>query len=1123
MLPSGSFQKYDLAGKGAYSQQLQHISLVDAHDGTFVGINSGTAITNSPINARNTAIGANTAVTSRTISNSTLVGAYCGERIQNAESITSIGAGSLQFGSNVVGTTVLGYECASELEKSSFDTVVGYKAFGQSRSGSKNVSLGALSGYYAEATNCVFAGESSGKNARNCGDSVFVGSRSGAGAPSSNQNVFVGASSGEFASNSQDNCYVGFSTGRYNNLGSNCVFLGAFAGSNVSNISDTIMIGSQSGGNSANVGDSVIIGKNACSSLVSGNELVVIGAYAAKRMTKGSRDVILGFSAGRYADNVDESIFVGYEAGNASTSDRSVFVGSKTGATAHGNLNVFVGFAAGEAVTNSEQTTCVGSFAGNAITTGNNNTIIGAMAGNGITFESDNTMLGYTCGNSGAENCVFGIDAGSFSTGNQNSIFGKSAGRINGGNQNVFFGFRSGAVVTGGEKNTSIGAFSSSRLRTGNYNTHVGYLSGTAEPSSNTVCVGPETGKGLIGNDHVILGTSAGYGVTASDGCILIGTWSGANTINTIDSSVSIGRKALKEHVGNATPGIGGHMMALGDSACRNSNCDYTTGIGYQAGFNTTASYSSFVGISSGNNSVGSNIICMGATSGTNSNCVSSIFIGIDSGENGIGSNIVCIGTNSGGNIISNNSVFIGPLSGKISLSGENNVGIGVSAMEKSLGASNCIVIGTSSGTFLNAEDSVYLGARCGTSSYGRDNICIGRETGIGAAGNVIAIGYDIVTPPDSQNYTVIGRKLVIGTAVPCSNVLVLGENCVIFGVGRETADSVVVGLSCEMSSLTDSSVFGGNIQIQKNCSGSTFIGQGLSIGNSSNSSVVLGRNIATRSLNSMVLGEDCNVSFVNDAVVIGSNVVMNSITNGLFIGRNVNGTDVSNVVLITNSEGDIVVNATKDEMTLGGNSMSRVVLTSNGIRVRDVRNLCFANTLSADTNVVQLSGVGNTRATDVCGFGLGASTTRYNTTSGGSHKFYANTTLLANIDSSGNFMISGATAQKLTGTTWVTPSDRRIKRSIKVANIEACADVVRTLDLKSYDVFDKTNVLGWVAQEVEPHFPESVTETVKYGYDDLKMLDVDQIHANSYGALKWALQRIDALEKKIEKLTRTS
>jgi hypothetical protein len=56
MQPANKFQDYKFNGKGAYSQQLDHVSLVDGYDDTFVGLNAGTKVILGGSSQQNTAV-----------------------------------------------------------------------------------------------------------------------------------------------------------------------------------------------------------------------------------------------------------------------------------------------------------------------------------------------------------------------------------------------------------------------------------------------------------------------------------------------------------------------------------------------------------------------------------------------------------------------------------------------------------------------------------------------------------------------------------------------------------------------------------------------------------------------------------------------------------------------------------------------------------------------------------------------------------------------------------------------------------------------------------------------------------------------------------------------------------
>ena len=117
---------------------------------------------------------------------------------------------------------------------------------------------------------------------------------------------------------------------------------------------------------------------------------------------------------------------------------------------------------------------------------------------------------------------------------------------------------------------------------------------------------------------------------------------------------------------------------------------------------------------------------------------------------------------------------------------------------------------------------------------------------------------------------------------------------------------------------------------------------------------------------------------------------------------------------------------------------------------------------------------------------------------------------------------LSTGSARKLTTTTWLTGSDSRIKTDIESANLQTCYDVVKSLDLKYFKwnfpaesniVTDDKHSLGFLAQEVREIFPNAVSESNSYGYDDFLSLNTDQILKVMHGALKKTIERKEALQ----------
>ena len=121
-------------------------------------------------------------------------------------------------------------------------------------------------------------------------------------------------------------------------------------------------------------------------------------------------------------------------------------------------------------------------------------------------------------------------------------------------------------------------------------------------------------------------------------------------------------------------------------------------------------------------------------------------------------------------------------------------------------------------------------------------------------------------------------------------------------------------------------------------------------------------------------------------------------------------------------------------------------------------------------------------------------------------------------------------TAAKTGGGSWSSTSDRRLKENIIDADLDTCYDIIQTIPLRRFtwkegiDQFSEhqkdKNVLGWIAQEVEEVMPKSI-EIIdeKYGIQDLKFLNPDQIYATMYGALQKAIQKIEHLESELKKI----
>jgi hypothetical protein len=112
--------------------------------------------------------------------------------------------------------------------------------------------------------------------------------------------------------------------------------------------------------------------------------------------------------------------------------------------------------------------------------------------------------------------------------------------------------------------------------------------------------------------------------------------------------------------------------------------------------------------------------------------------------------------------------------------------------------------------------------------------------------------------------------------------------------------------------------------------------------------------------------------------------------------------------------------------------------------------------------------------------------------------------------------------ARKLTTSTWLTGSDRRIKTDIVSANLAMCYETVKAINLKYFKWTIPTNdhhSLGFIAQEVREVFPNAVSESDSFGYPDFLSLNTDQIHKAMYGALQKTMADKEELEARIQEL----
>ena len=122
-----------------------------------------------------------------------------------------------------------------------------------------------------------------------------------------------------------------------------------------------------------------------------------------------------------------------------------------------------------------------------------------------------------------------------------------------------------------------------------------------------------------------------------------------------------------------------------------------------------------------------------------------------------------------------------------------------------------------------------------------------------------------------------------------------------------------------------------------------------------------------------------------------------------------------------------------------------------------------------------------------------------------------------------------GAGDARKTGTTWLNPSDERIKEGIVMAEPETLLQEISSLRLVSYTwsepyraahALTSDATLGFISQDVETVFPQAVTATCEEGFSDFRSLNTDQIIKAKFGLTQLLLSRFSTLESRIHNLS---
>jgi len=321
------------------------------------------------------------------------------------------------------------------------------------------------------------------------------------------------------------------------------------------------------------------------------------------------------------------------------------------------------------------------------------NTAMAASSG------ANNTAVGYVAGltnASGNNNSFFGRAAGYYSTGYNNVMLGMEAGygsATSAYSNTVAVGYQALYDLTSGAENTAVGYRAATNLTTGNYNTAIGYQA-LVNPTSNnrataigykaaeyagysdvavgytgwpfsaggnSTYVGAGSGHYATGNNNVLLGFEAGYGVSGAStysNTVAVGR-EALYSLTTGAGNTAVGHQSLysnKAGLHNTATGSwslyandsGDSNSAFGVSALRlNETGSDNVAFGSQSLYeNIAGSYNVAVGKFSLINVLGNENVGIGYNAGYSSTGSGSVFLGNKAGYNETGSNKLYIANN---------------------------------------------------------------------------------------------------------------------------------------------------------------------------------------------------------------------------------------------------------------------------------------------------------------------------------------------------------------------------------------------------------------------------------------------------------------------------------------------
>ena len=414
--------------------------------------------------------------------------------------------------------------------------------------------------------------------------------------------VFGYLAGDDLASGGNYNTFLGQNAGHENKLGDQNIAIG-YQAMDASYINDTqdeltvnnIFIGNDAGGGTwvtsachSNVGigtnvmysamngatSNTSVGHGSLASITTGDSNTVVGANAGDDITLGSLNVAIGPNALASETVGDRSLAIG-----------SASLYNQKTADGDANLTVYnvgVGHATGYYNQTGIYNTMVGGMAGfgNASThSGSNNTGIGYKSLGVIGAGSNNTAVGYqalTDTTDGTHNIGIGVEAGAnITVGQYNIAIGTNALLTDDtGNDTIAIGVDAGSYqnlsgTNDPSKNTLMGKKAGLKNVTGKGNTMLGYHAGHGDTGSNSnnTAVGSEAlGAITSAGDNTAIGYQAGNLLTTGS----------ENTILGYDCDVSANSSTNQIVIGNNFSGTADNAVHIGNDTSH-IRCDFNT------------------------------------------------------------------------------------------------------------------------------------------------------------------------------------------------------------------------------------------------------------------------------------------------------------------------------------------------------------------------------------------------------------------------------------------------------------------------------------------------------------------------------------------------------------------